>query len=71
MDGPLLTQEPRTESRAEQRGTGTHEHRCLSCDTYVSADFARVFGNNDDTIYACLNCTTLAALRDGQAVEPR
>lgn len=70
MDAPTATRDRRGESRTE-RQRGTHEHRCLSCDTYVSADFARVFGNNDDTIYACLNCTTLAALRDGQAVEPR
>lgn len=56
------------------RRTGRRErssqHRCLGCDTHVSAEFARVFGNNEDTIYACLNCTTLAALRDGQAGEP-
>lgn len=55
-------------------GTGrewsTNEHRCLGCDAHVSADFARVFGNNEDTIYACLNCATLSALRDGQAVDP-
>lgn len=70
MDSPTLTRDRRTDSGRTRRG-GTYEHRCLSCDTYVSADFARVFGNNDDTIYACLNCTTLADLRDGQAVEPR
>lgn len=69
MDAPTLTRDRRGESRTD-RQPASHEHRCLSCDTYVSADFARVFGNNDDTIYACLNCTTLAALRDGQAVEP-
>lgn len=70
MDAPTVTQDRRGESRRDSQAA-SHEHRCLSCDTYVSADFARVFGNNDDTIYACLNCTTLAALRDGQAVEPR
>ena len=70
MDAPTLTRGRGGESRVDDR-SDNHEHRCLSCDTYVSADFARVFGNNDDTIYACLNCTTLAALRDGQAVEPR
>ncbi len=71
MDAPTLTRDRQGEPRAEPRTGASHEHRCLSCDTYVSADFARVFGNNEDTIYACLNCTTLAALRDGQAVEPR
>lgn len=69
MTSPRLGLEERGVGRAKRR-TG-NEHRCLGCDTHVSAEFARVFGDNDDTIYACLNCSTLSALRDGQAVEPR
>lgn len=68
MTAPQLVHEGPERSGRRRDSTS---HQCRSCDTYVSADFARVFGDNDDTIHACLNCTTLAALRDGQAVEPR
>lgn len=41
---------------------------CESCGSFVSADFARVFGNNDDTVQACLECTSMTEIIDGGAV---
>jgi DNA-directed RNA polymerase subunit RPC12/RpoP len=40
----------RTESR-------TAHHTCEGCDGYVSAQFARVFGDNEDRVYACPACS--------------
>jgi hypothetical protein len=42
-------------------------NRCQNCNSYISFRFARVFGNNDDKVHACINCTNLNALRDGNA----
>jgi len=49
----------------------THTHngqrnRCQNCQSYISHRFARVFGNNDDEVYGCINCSTLHSLRDGE-----
>ncbi|MCL7417707.1 MAG: hypothetical protein M8354_07705, partial [Halalkalicoccus sp.] len=30
--------------------------RCNRCDGYVSRDYARVFGDNDDQVVSCPNC---------------
>ncbi|KYH26876.1 hypothetical protein HAPAU_07630 [Halalkalicoccus paucihalophilus] len=30
--------------------------RCNRCDGYVSRDYARVFGDNDDQVASCPNC---------------
>lgn len=30
--------------------------RCDRCDGYVSRDYARVFGNNDDRVLSCPHC---------------
>lgn len=30
--------------------------RCDRCDGYVSRDYARVFGDNDDRVASCPNC---------------
>jgi RNase P subunit RPR2 len=43
---------------------------CQNCGAYVTRTFARVFGDNHDVVHACLECSTMRALRDGSAVEP-
>jgi RNase P subunit RPR2 len=43
--------------------------RCRNCGAYVTSTFARVFGDNHDIVYACLECSTMRALRDGSGVE--
>lgn len=35
--------------------------RCQNCDAVVSNAYARVAGDNDDTVHACQECGTLAA----------
>lgn len=40
---------------------------CESCGEWVSTDFARVFGDEDGTVDACLNCETQVRIRDGAA----
>lgn len=35
---------------------------CRQCDSQVSHQFARVFGNNDNVIFACPNCAPMADL---------
>jgi len=43
--------------------------QCRNCGTYVSSRFARVFGDNDDQVYRCIECSTLRALQQGAATE--
>lgn len=30
--------------------------KCRGCGNYVTDGFARVFGDNNDEIYSCINC---------------
>jgi hypothetical protein len=48
--------------------SGATNKRCRSCGSYVTSAFARVFGNNKDQVYACLECSTMRALRTGSGV---
>ena len=45
----------------------TSENRCQSCGSFVTRDFARVFGNNQNEVYACLECTTSTEVKRGGA----
>jgi len=42
--------------------------RCQNCGSYVTSAFARVFGDNQDHVHACLECSTMRALRTGSGV---
>lgn len=37
---------------------GDPRRRCQNCDTRVTRQFARVFGDNRDVVHACLECST-------------
>lgn len=39
--------------------------RCRNCGTYVSSQFAKVFGDNEDEIHRCIECSTLRDLQQG------
>ncbi|MFQ3284634.1 MAG: hypothetical protein ACI9TI_001214 [Natronomonas sp.] len=39
--------------------------RCSACGAFVSRRFRQVFGDNDDEVNACLNCTTARRLTEG------
>ncbi|WP_049938431.1 DUF7563 family protein [Haloarcula marismortui] len=42
---------------------------CLNCGEPVDAQYARVFGNDDDEVHACRNCATQGAIANGAAVD--
>ena len=50
--------------------TPSGQTRCLTCGSYVTDGFVRVFGDNQNDLYACLDCTTMGALRAGEGVGP-
>lgn len=37
-------------------------HTCNNCGGEVTLRFARVFGTNDDEVYACPECTTMTEI---------
>ena len=46
-------------------GKSAGSTRCRNCGTYVSSQFAKVFGDNEDEIHRCIECTTLRDLQQG------
>ena len=42
---------------------------CTTCDSFVTADFVRVFGTNDGQVFACPSCASMTDVTDGAAVE--
>lgn len=42
---------------------------CQSCGNRVSAEYARVFGNDENELYACPNCSTQRATARGAGVD--
>lgn len=40
-------------------------NRCRRCGSAVSERFASVFGDNDDIIHRCLDCSTMSRLSEG------
>jgi hypothetical protein len=48
--------------------TGTTPN-CNVCGSTVSHRFAKIFGDNDDEIYGCLECSTKRVLHSGGAAS--
>lgn len=44
-------------------------HTCHNCGAFVTSDFSRVFGDNDDVVHVCMNCATLPEVRVQEFVE--
>ena len=42
---------------------------CANCDQYVTPTFARVFGDNDDVVYACPSCASMRAIMEAGAAS--
>lgn len=40
---------------------------CTNCGGFVTVDFARVFGDNQDQVYGCPECITATAIYNGAA----
>lgn len=46
--------------------------QCRNCDSHVTVQFARVFGNNEDVVHRCIDCAPYGTLEDegGALDEP-
>jgi len=56
-------------SPEEQRArTGTAPH-CNVCGSAVSHRFTKIFGDNQDEVYGCLDCSTKRVLHSGGAAS--
>lgn len=42
---------------------------CNNCNGFVSTQFSRVFGDNQDEVEGCLHCTTAEAVMSGQVAQ--
>jgi hypothetical protein len=42
---------------------------CENCDGHVTEQYARVVGDNDDTVHACPACATQRAIYHGAAAQ--
>jgi hypothetical protein len=41
--------------------------QCRNCESHVTVQFAKVFGDNEDTVHNCMRCVPNAELDDGAA----
>ncbi|WP_438267630.1 DUF7563 family protein [Halorussus aquaticus] len=62
-------------STTVQDETSTEEvqlanNQCRNCGTHVSDDFRRVYGSNDDVVYACRTCVSKTILNSGGSACP-
>jgi len=48
----------------------TQTLQCEACNGDVSSSFARVFGSQDGTVYACPDCETMESIKNGAATDP-
>ena len=45
------------------------DRHCQNCDEPVNEHFARVFGDNNNDVHACYNCTSHQAVTQGAASD--
>lgn len=74
LSGAIERQTSRS-TESQQRASWTpQDHsdgkRCQNCESHVTADFVRVFGDVDGNAHACLECRVFAAIADGAAADP-
>lgn len=43
------------------------ENRCRSCGAFVTRDFVRVFGTNENEVHGCMECLSATAMKNGRA----
>ena len=56
-----------TDNRLTNGDDTMAENRCQSCGSFVTRDFARVFGNNHNEVFGCLECMTATEVKKGGA----
>lgn len=54
-----------------QTAQNRSRRRCQNCDSFVSRQFSRVFGDNNDVVHYCPQCDTFSNLFDGHGSGPR
>ena len=47
--------------------TDASSRRCQCCDSHVTSDFARTFGDANNVVHRCLNCDTFGRISLGSA----
>ncbi|WP_438267097.1 DUF7563 family protein [Haladaptatus salinisoli] len=52
-------------------GSYPGEHRCRNCGAFVTRDFVRVFGTNDDKVFGCFECMHATDVKRGGALHPK
>jgi hypothetical protein len=57
--------------RVPRREAGYSDRRCRNCGSFITPDFARVFGNNDDEVFGCFSCLSATAVKNGAARDER
>lgn len=53
---------------SHQSSSGS-QSRCGRCGEFITPQFARVFGNNDDEVYGCLSCQRTRDLREANHLK--
>lgn len=48
--------------------TTSTTNTCAHCGAFVTAEFVRVFGNNNGKVHGCLDCGTARDLREGNHI---
>lgn len=51
----------------DERTDAEPRQQCMNCGQFITRRFARVFGDNEDRVHACIQCSTLNSLREGKA----
>jgi len=64
----MAPDEPRGRASASRAAGGSDRvgARCRNCGTFVSQQFARVFGDNEDAVHRCIECSNRSTLRNGE-----
>jgi len=44
--------------------------QCRNCNSFVTPQFTRVFGNNRNEVYGCFECMTATEVKRGRANDP-
>ncbi len=44
---------------------------CTNCNSFVTHDFARVFGDNSETVAGCLECMAIGEFVSRESVDAR
>ena len=51
----------------ERWDTERNDQRCLTCESHVTPEFRRAYGDRDDRVHRCPTCDTAIRLSEGSA----